>query len=138
MGAMGWNTMTLKIGRSPEVPLDALSFANYHKAVREDLLMNDGSYEGGDSVAGLIYRGDGFTVRPEIENMNAENYLQFLFLTALQRPASNAEISSLTTLLQNLGLINGQQINSGAHDNIARVVFDYASRLAEFYYFKRI
>ncbi|HEX5055252.1 MAG TPA: hypothetical protein VFX02_02020 [Gammaproteobacteria bacterium] len=138
MGAMGWNTMTLKIGRSPEVPLDALSFANYHKAVREDLLMNDNSYEGGNSVAGLIYRGDGFTVRPEIEDMSAENYLHFLFLTALQRPASHTEISSLMTLLQSLGLVNGQQINGGAHDNIARVVFDYASRLAEFYYFKSI
>lgn len=139
MGAMGWNTMTLKIGRAPEVPLDALSFANYHKAVREDLLMNDSSYEGRNSVAGLIYEGDGSTVRPEIASLSAQNYLHFLFLTALQRPATDEETTTLMTLLQNLGHISAQQqINSGRHDNIAQVVFDYASRLAEFYYFKSI
>jgi hypothetical protein len=138
MGAMGWNTMTLKIGRRPEVPVDALSFANYHKAIREDLLMNDESFDGGNSVAGLIYTDDGFTPRSSIAALNTENYLHFLFLTVLHRSASDEEITALTTLLQSQGHINGQQITSGRHDNIAQVVFDYASRLAEFYYFKSV
>jgi hypothetical protein len=138
MGEMGWNTMTLKIGRRPEVPVDVLSFANYHKAIREDLLMNDESYDGGNSVEGLIYTGDGSTPRPEIAALNTENYIHFLFLTVLHRSASDEEISSLMTLLQTQGHIDGQQITAGRHDNIAQVVFDYASRLAEFYYFKSV
>jgi len=40
MAEMGWPTMSLKLGRLPSVPLDALSFANYHKALRETLMMD--------------------------------------------------------------------------------------------------
>ncbi|VAW63521.1 hypothetical protein MNBD_GAMMA08-2034 [hydrothermal vent metagenome] len=37
---MGWATMTLKLGRFTGVPLDALSFANYHRALRETILVD--------------------------------------------------------------------------------------------------
>jgi len=37
---MGWPAMTSKLGRPPTVPLDSLSFANYHKALREELLLD--------------------------------------------------------------------------------------------------
>ncbi len=40
MANMGWPTMTLKLGRFTGVPLDALSFANYHRALREMLLVD--------------------------------------------------------------------------------------------------
>ena len=40
MNEMGWPTMSLKLGRLSEVPSDALSFANYHKALRETLMLN--------------------------------------------------------------------------------------------------
>lgn len=37
---MGWPTMTLKLGRFTGVPLDALSFANYHRGLREIILVD--------------------------------------------------------------------------------------------------
>lgn len=40
MGEMGWPSMSLKLGRVANIPLDSLSFGNYHKAVRESLMMN--------------------------------------------------------------------------------------------------
>lgn len=40
MNEMGWPSMSLKLGRVASVPLDSLSFGNYHKAMRESLLMN--------------------------------------------------------------------------------------------------
>ena len=40
MATMGWPTMSLKLGRFSGVPLDALSFANYHKALREVLFVD--------------------------------------------------------------------------------------------------
>lgn len=40
MAEMGWPTMSLKLGRLSGVPLDSLSFANYHKGMREVLLMD--------------------------------------------------------------------------------------------------
>ena len=36
---MGWPIMSLKLGRFTGVPLDSLSFANYHKGVREQLIL---------------------------------------------------------------------------------------------------
>jgi hypothetical protein len=153
MRNMGWDTMTLKIGRPPEVPLDALSFANYHKAMREQLLINDNSYQGNIHniegtdvlVDGLLYTADAdmnLIVKPEIAAMTAEDFLHFLFLSVLQRPASDVEITELLTIIDNNGHLetdNGRQtIREFRQDDVARIVFDYASRLPELYYFKQI
>jgi hypothetical protein len=40
---MGWPVMELKLGRFSGVPLDSFSFANYHKGVREYLLLGSAS-----------------------------------------------------------------------------------------------
>lgn len=40
MAEMGWPSMSLKLGRLAEVPADSLSFANYHKALRESLMLD--------------------------------------------------------------------------------------------------
>ncbi len=40
MREMGWPSMSLKLGRITAVPLDSLSFANYHKAMRETLMLD--------------------------------------------------------------------------------------------------
>jgi hypothetical protein len=140
MGNMGWNTMTLKIGRTPDVPLDPLGFANYHKAVREELFLQSANYEGRNSIAGLYYTGSGNAVLPHIAKMSPEKFLHFLFLTALQRSANSTEINGLMPLINtHLQTVSGQRVvRSDRYDEIGRIVFDYASRLPEFYYFKRI
>ena len=40
MNEMGWSTMSFKLGRVTRVPMDSLSFGNYHKAIRETLLLD--------------------------------------------------------------------------------------------------
>ncbi len=40
MAEMGWPAMSLKLGRVAAIPLDSLSFGNYHKAMRETLMMD--------------------------------------------------------------------------------------------------
>lgn len=40
MEEMGWPAMSLKLGRVSDVPLDSLSFGNYHKAIRETLMLD--------------------------------------------------------------------------------------------------
>jgi len=40
MAQMGWPAMSLKLGRNAAVPLDSLSFGNYHKALREHLMLD--------------------------------------------------------------------------------------------------
>lgn len=152
LGNKGWNNMTLKIGRLPDVPMDALSFANYHKGIREDLLTNEQSYDGSeDGFPGLIYKGDGDdadeNLRDVIAQMDLTDYVHFLFLNAMQRKASAAELAALITVFDDFNLLeldtNGVQVvrpsaSNNRHNNIAEITFDYISRLPEFYYFRSV
>jgi hypothetical protein len=146
LGNMGWDTMTYKIGRIPSVPLDGLSFANYHRALRENLLMNDCSYRGGcnNGGDGLIFDGSD-AIKPVVEQMSAEEYIDFLFLNAMQRKATAVEKTDLMALYGPAPGLNHTQdidgvtvVRSGRHDDIARITFDYISRLPEQYYFRAV
>jgi hypothetical protein len=144
--------MTLKIGRLPDVPLDALSFANYHKGIREQLLLNEASYNGSKlDVPGLIYKGEGGTgddnVRDAVAQLSLTDYIHFLFLNTMQRKATAEEVDGLITIYDGLNYLttddDGIQVirpstSNTNHDNIAEVTFDYISRLPEFYYFKAL
>jgi len=152
LGNKGWHSMSLKIGRLPDVPMDALSFANYHKGVREQLLLNERSYDGSQlDIPGLIYKGDGDdaddNLRDVISQLSLTDYIHFLFLNTVQRKASADEVSGLITIYDGLSLLeldtNGNQVirpstTNNRHNNIAEITFDYISRLPEFYYFKAI
>jgi len=140
MPAMNWNTMTYKIGRLPDVPLDGLSFASYHKGMREEFLMLDGSYQGGvNGVAGLFFDDTG-TVWPHIEQMSLSDFVDFLFLSVLHRKAAAVEKTDLQTLYDAGGHTDngGVDVRAGRHDEIARMTYDYISRLPELYYFKAV
>ncbi|MBN1377938.1 MAG: hypothetical protein JXA04_01745 [Gammaproteobacteria bacterium] len=116
MGAMGWYTMTLKIGRLHNVPVDPLSFVEYHNALRQYVLMNTSAYAGRrisiDGVdvyiPGLLYISDEVldpsldtddvedsVVKPEIAALSPRDYLSFLFLTVLKRQPTAQETDSL-------------------------------------------
>lgn len=137
---MGWDTMSLKIGRLPDVPLDGLSFANYHKSMREDILMKSASYMGGvNAVSGMFYDGIG-DPRPFVAGLNLNDFIDYLFLSALNRKATDVEKTDLTAVYTGVGyLLNGEVvIRSGRYDEIASITYDYISRLPEFYYFRAI
>ncbi len=143
MADMGWSTMIYKIGRPNGVPLDSQSFASYHKSMREDLLMKTYSYSGQKTgVPGLLYDGNG-NVRPFISNLSLHDYIDFLFLTALNRKATTTEQTALTQVFDNDGYLKHNTdgtitIPDYRYDDIASVTFDYISRLPEFYYFQAI
>ncbi len=151
LGNKGWHSMSLKIGRLPDVPMDALSFANYHKGIREQLLLNERSYDGSQTdIPGLIYNGEGNDdddLRDVVAQLSLTDYIHFLFLNTVQRKANSEELNGLITLFDNLSLLqldeNDTQIirpstSDSRHNNIAEITFDYISRLPEFYYFKAI
>ena len=138
--AMNWDTMTYKIGRLPDVPTDGLSFASYHKGLREEFLMLDASYQGGVNGASGLFFDDTGTVWPHIEQMSLSDFVDFLFMGALQRRASAVEKTDLQTILDAGGHTDngGVDVRAGRQDEIARIVYDYISRLPEFYYFKAV
>jgi hypothetical protein len=125
------------------VPLDGLSFANYHKALREKLLLNDCSYEGGCNAAGegLLF-DENDALLPSVEQMLPEDYVDYLFLSALQRKATTVEKTDLlalfATLSHTLDVDGVIEVRSDRHDDIARITFDYISRLPEQYYFRAV
>ena len=151
LGNKGWNAMSMKIGRLPDVPLDALSFANYHKSVREELLVDTRHYDGSQlDIPGLLYNGlgnDDDDLRDVVSQLNLTDYIHFLFLNTVQRKASTEEIGGLIAIYDGLSLLeldtDGNQVirpgtSDNRHNNIAQITFDYISRLPEFYYFKSV
>jgi hypothetical protein len=151
LGNKGWHTMSLKIGRLPDVPLDALSFANYHKGVREELLVDTRHYEGSqEDIPGLLYNGmgnDDDDLREVVSQLSLNDYIHFLFLNTMQRKATADEIAGLIAIYDGLSLleldVDGNQVirpstSDNRHNNIAQITFDYISRLPEFYYFKAV
>jgi len=151
LGNKGWNAMSMKIGRLPDVPLDALSFANYHKSVREELLIDTRHYEGSQTdISGLLYNGlgnDDDDLHEAVSQLSLTDYIHFLFLNTMQRKASADEIAGLIAIYEGLSLLeidtDGNQVirpstSDNRHNNIAQITFDYISRLPEFYYFRAI
>ena len=163
LGHMGWHSMDLKIGRTPFVPMDALSFSNYHKAMREELLREHEAFRGGmvtvnmedsngdingvDMIAeGLVFGDDGngdVQTLQYIADLSPQEYVDLLFLTALGRRAAAVEMTDLIDYLDNvvnhLEMDNGRlDVINNRHDDIAQEVLDYISRLPEFYYVKTV
>ena len=130
LGNMNWPSMTNKLGRLAGVPLDTLSFAHYHRGFREGMIINNNRY-----TAGLIDTPD--SIQPDLEaqngtildsdiinNMTTAEFLDYLFLSALDRKADTAEVS---TFITDLAITNSPAS--------AELVLDYISRLPEQYYF---
>ena len=155
---MGLASMEYKIGRVPNVPMDALSFANVHKAMREAVLLNNGAWQGGaysdTGFRGLFYdfeanpdAPDSYRsiVRDDIRALSAQEFIDLLFLTAIQRKANASERRALTNLVDELGLLQSDetnperlQVRDFRQDDVSARVFEYISRLPEFYYFKAV
>lgn len=110
---MGWAAMDYKIGRTPFLPMDVLSFATYHKAIRKEVLLNNRAFDGRNFPkatdfteaaepreppfpihAGAFYVEGTENLKPELESLTAKEFIDFVFLTALGRRAVEAEIDA--------------------------------------------
>lgn len=147
LDGMGWATMKYKIGRLPDVPLDGLSYANYHKSMRQEVLMNRGYYDpsGDRGNANFLYDENG-DLKRAVEDMSLNEYIDFLFMSTLQRKASASEQTDLIAVYETGDTGNhlttendgSVVVRDGRHDEVAQVTFDYISRLPEFYYFRSV
>ena len=134
LGNMNWPSMTNKLGRLAGVPLDTLSFAHYHRGFRETMVIDNRTDTSASGYrTGLIDNPN--TIQPDLEDQNTtipdnavitemsdEDFLDYLFITMLERRPEADEIAALTPLM-------------GSQSQSARVVLDYISRLPEQYYF---
>jgi len=150
MDGMGLASMKYKIGRLPDVPLDGLSYANYHKSMREKLLMNTGFYNPSTNNENFLYDING-DVKTFIESMSLNDFIDYLFMSVLQRKASDSEKTDLidvyaTGVNSSDIVVNHLTTNTDGntvvrvdrYDDVAQITFDYISRLPEFYYFRSV
>ncbi|MDH3326566.1 MAG: hypothetical protein OEM38_07610 [Gammaproteobacteria bacterium] len=122
--AMGQPTMTLKLGRFMGQPLDSLSFAYYHQTLREQLLTRTRANWGSWGNE-FVDKGDLF---------DTDEYIDFLFLSALSRKASSEE----SVAIKQVFMDSNNESGGNYRRNQASIVFDYISRLPDLYYFKSI
>jgi len=162
---MNQATMKYKLGKLERVPLDSLSFANYHKYIREYVLLNI-AYEDETDISSWRYDGwltSGFV---DYEKFNydenkpiesLENLINFLFNSIIARDATADEIElfeshMLTTKDDELvlkyefnfcyvkedDLEYQQYLRDRNKRYIVILVLDYISRLEETYMQKEV
>ena len=115
-------SMVYKLGKPRDVPLDSLSFAYYHKAVRKLLLIDRKSNAANDNDGGWQ---DSFI---DVE-LAGDEYIDYLFLSVLSRTARQEELDELNAIFTDRGY-NRDDRNMQQ----AMIVLDYLSRLSELYF----
>ncbi len=114
--------MVYKLGKPRDVPLDSLSFAYYHKAVRELLLIDRKSNAANDNDGGWQ---DSFI---DVE-LSEDDYIDYLFLSVVSRPARQEELDELNAIIIDRGYNRDDRKMQQA-----MIVLDYLSRLSELYF----
>jgi len=124
MREMRQPTMTMKLGRVVGESIDPLSFAYIQQTVREQVLTRVrtdwGSWED-------TFIGDG-------DLFSTDEYIHYLFLTALSRQATVEELDTINQAF----IDSDNESGNNFRENQASIVFDYISRLPDLYYLKTI
>ena len=110
-----------KLGRTPLPPLDALSFAYYHKSLREHLMTNR-SYQGDDGWGESFYD----------VSFSGDDFIHYVFVSLLGRKATQEELDTFNDIF------NRKNWGDRHKWQKAIVMLDYISRLPEFYMFRKV
>jgi hypothetical protein len=168
---MGWAAMDSKIGRTPFLPMDSLSFATYHKAIRESVLLNNRAFDGRVHPKskdyteaaepseppftikdGAFYIAGTENLKPELDGISVNDFIDLVFLSALGRRATSEETEGFkqegTTrdYLRFYDEVLELRRSGGGDDEIyeywvddfAEIMLDYITRLPEFYYYRSV
>jgi hypothetical protein len=126
---MNWPVMSNKLGRLAGVPIDTLSFAHYHRGLREGMIINSARYNNGlidepDNVEPNLTGDTQTGSSTVVTSMTNAEFLDYLFLTMLERRPDTEETNTLTPLM------------TANQEATAELIMDYISRLPEQYYFQ--
>ena len=155
-------TMKYKLGKLERVPLDTLSFANYHKYMRENLFLRSSNpnkeqaYDAwnrqGWSYSFIANKNFDFDEYKAISSF--ESFINYLFKATISRSPRSDEMNLFKThMLQNKSKNDSTQVIKNEFNlvtrtsnieeeksrresrkiNIAVIVLDYISRLSETY-----
>ena len=157
-------SMKYKLGKLKRVPLDTLSFANYHKYIRERVLLIHSNPKKLDEYDAWDRQGWGasfistenFTLNKDDIEASLHSFINYLFRTILSRNASQEELVLFDRHMiytkdgekqfhWAFNIFATYDIPDKQEDerrkrraNIAIIVLDYISRLSETYTFKEV
>jgi len=155
-------SMKYKLGKLKRVPLDTLSFANYHKYLRERILLRKSNPTKEDDFGAWDRQGwsesfvanTNYTLDEEDGIATLESFIQYLFNATISRNANNEEMTLFKEhMLRDKSDTNKTQVldytfnlidtRNDAQEqtkrredrkrDIATIVLDYISRLSETY-----
>ena len=158
-------TMKYKLGKSTRVPLDTLSFANYHKYMREQVFLrvHDPLFE--ELYNAWQRRGwnpnfidnTHFTLNNSDEESSLMSLIQYVFHVMLSRDARADELAffkghmmitsnnvlsvrNIFNILRDYSsdLERQEELRESAKKNVTILVLDYLSRLKEMYTFRKV
>ncbi len=152
-------SMKYKLGKTERVPLDTLSFANYHKYIRENMLLRKSDVRYVEEYTSYSRQGWGelfaansnFDFNSEDELGSLDSYVNYLFKATIARHATPAELTLFREHMQRE--VNGvmeldynfdmfytnddETVQLARRERnksyIAILVLDYISRLESFY-----
>lgn len=130
---MGQASLTYKLGRFPEVPLDSLSFSVFHKAVREELLIKRKTDPFSNTNGG--WQKEFISL-----SLQGDDFIHYLFLSVVSRKATPEELRVLKEAFVKKQLQDSTDPRRQEKVRLDRtiIVLDYLSRLAELYAFTEI
>ena len=157
-------SMKYKLGKLKRVPLDTLSFAYYHKYIREEILLKRSDPDKIDIYDSWSRQGwdksfthfENFTADSNNIEKSLDNYINYIFQTMIFRKANNLELLFFRNHM--IYVEDGEQYFHWAFDMfdtyddpqkqeeereerksyIAYIVLDYISRLDVTYYFSEV
>ena len=152
MAEMGWPAMSAKLGRLAGVATDSLSFANFHKGYREELLLDSYRWSRAlgvreqepldetDERLSVAEFDRRVALNKQLKRLSINELIDYLFITVALRKATDFEREELTRLFDENDFLRHEEERSYVHSwkmpELARMTFDYLSRLSELYYAK--
>jgi len=160
-------SMKYKLGKLERVPLDTLSFANYHKFIRERMLLKKSNSDKMNEYKAYDRQGwsknfiqnTRYTLDETDGIASLESFIQYIFHATISRDATQKEMQFFKThMLRNESETNTTKVpsyafnliqkNQDAHKqlkgreshkrDIAIMVLDYISRLTEIYTLQKV
>jgi len=152
---MNQASMKYKLGKLERTPLDSLSFAYYHKYIRERILgqnvcgaVEEGGYEdwNNDGWRPGLLGDDRFTYTMDDPEATVRSFVTYLFEFMIHRTPTSQELKMFTdNMLRDNGdykwSYNFSVVYGGCYDRreiAAEDILDYISRLSELYMFQEV
>jgi len=143
-------SMKYKLGKLERVPLDTLSFINYHKYIREWIMLQHVSSDNLNNYTKWDSQGwkpsfiaeENFTLNPNNPKESLSSFINYLFQSTISRSVTTAELKLFEDHM--LEIVEGKVEYRYAFDLIERrdnatvLVMDYISRLSELYRFQKV